>query len=152
MLAAVYNPRGHFVSIHRTYLTRDGYKASVPIVKKLMPPATPGAMRGGAVRLYEATGTLAVTEGIETALAVHLATSLPVWAAMSTTGMKTLMVPDVARTIIICADHDQNGAGIDAARTLARRMLVNQRRVKILVPENPGTDWADIVAREAGYV
>jgi putative DNA primase/helicase len=153
MLAAVSNPRSHFVSIHRTYLTCDGYKAGVPIVKKLMPPATPGATRGGAIRLYEATETLAVTEGIETALAVHLATGLPVWAAMSTTGMKTLIVPDVARTVIICADHDQNGAGLDAARTLARRMLAAQRRVKILVPDNPGTDWADIVAQqEAGYV
>ena len=147
MLAAIHDACGRFVSIHRTYLSPNGLKANVPTVKKLMPPATPGATRGGAIRLYEATEILAVTEGIETALAVHLSTGLPVWAAISTSGMKALVVPEVVLTVIICADHDQNGAGLDAARTLARRMLAEQRRVKILMPDNPGTDWADTLAQ-----
>jgi putative DNA primase/helicase len=151
MLAAVSDPHGHFVSIHRTYLTYDGHKADIPTVKKLMSPATPGGTRGGAIRLYETTATLAVTEGIETALAVHLTTGLPVWAAISTIGMKALVVPDVVRIVIICADHDRSGAGLDAARTLARRMLAEHRRVKILMPDTPGTDWADSLVQDARY-
>ena len=44
-----------------------------------------GALRGAAVRLYEATDRLAITEGIENALAVRLATGWPTWAATSAT-------------------------------------------------------------------
>lgn len=107
-----------------------------------MAPAIPGATRGGAIRLYEAMETLAVTEGIETALAVHLATGLPVWAAICSGGMARLIVPSEVRLVVICADHDP--AGMDAARTLARRLLAEQRRVKILTPDTPSADWADL--------
>jgi hypothetical protein len=93
MLALVDDPNGQGASIHRTYLSDDGHKAAVPTVKKLMPAVLPGATRGGAIRLYAAGETLAVTEGIETALAVHLATGLPVWAALCAGGMARLIVP-----------------------------------------------------------
>jgi hypothetical protein len=33
---------------------------------------------------------------------------------------------------VICADHD--AAGLDAAKAFARRLLAEQRRVKILTP------------------
>ena len=101
----------------------------------------PGATRGGAIRLYAAGETLAVTEGIETALAVHLATGLPVWATCSAGGMARLIVPPEVRLVVICADHD--AAGLDAAKALARRLLAEQRHVKILTPDTPGADWAD---------
>jgi hypothetical protein len=141
MVARVDNAHGQNVSLHRTYLTGEGYKAAVPIVKKLMPPVLPGATRGGAIRLYPAGETLAVTEGIETALAVRLATGLPVWVALCAGGMAQLMVPPEVRLVVICADHDV--AGLKGAKALARRLLAEQRRVKILTPATPGADWAD---------
>ena len=106
-----------------------------------MSPAVPRATNGGAIRLYAPDETLAVTEGIETALAVRCATGLPVWATCSAGGMARLIVPPDVRLVIICADHDP--AGLDAARTLARRLLTEQRRVKMLTPDTPGADWAD---------
>jgi putative DNA primase/helicase len=139
--------QGQGISLHRTYLTIDGHKADVPTAKKLMPSVIPGATRGGAIRLYPAGETLAVTEGIETALAVHLAIGLPVWAAICAGGMARLIVPNVVRLVVICADNDI--AGLDAARALARRLLVEQRRVKLLTPDTPGTDWADL--QEVGH-
>ena len=142
MVARVDDAYGHSVSIHRTYLTRDGRKADVLTVKKLMPPVRPGATRGGAIRLHPAGETLAVAEGIETALAVRLATGLPVWATICAGGLAQLGVPPNVRLVVICADHDL--AGLDAAQSLARRLLVEQRRVKILTPDTPGTDWADL--------
>jgi putative DNA primase/helicase len=142
MLARVDNPEGAMVTLHRTYLTLDGHKAEVPTVKKLMSPATPGATRGGAIRLYPAGETLAVTEGIETALAFRLATGLPAWAAICAGGMAQLIVPAEVRLVVICADHDP--VGLKAARALARRLLFEQRRVKILSPDTPGADWADL--------
>lgn len=142
MVARVDDPHGRAVTLHRTYLTIDGYKADVPTPRKLMSPVVPGATRGGAIRLYPAGETLAITEGIETALAVRLATGLPVWAALCAGGMARLIVPPEVCLVVICADHDP--AGLDAARALARRLLAEQRRVKMLTPDTPGADWADL--------
>jgi len=111
-------------------------------VKKLMSPTIPGATRGGAIRLYPAGETRAIAEGIETALAVRLATGLPVWASICAGGMARLIVPHEVRLVVICADNDV--AGLDAARALARRLLTEQRRVKLLTPDTPGADWADL--------
>src|SRR5215470_6111973 len=108
----------------------------------MMSPAVPGATNGGAIRLYAPAETLAVAEGIETALAVRCATGLPVWATYSAGGMARLMVPPEVCLVVICADHDP--AGLAAARTLARRLLTERRRVKILTPDTPGADWADL--------
>jgi putative DNA primase/helicase len=143
MVARVDTPNGELATIHRSYLDFEGQKANVPQPKKLMPCAVPGATNGGAIRLYAAGETLAVCEGIETALAVRCQTGLPVWATAtySAGGMERLIVPPEVCLVVICADHDLTG--IAAARTLARRMLAEQRRAKILVPGIPGTDWAD---------
>src|SRR6266446_4406896 len=150
MLALVHAPDGCAVSIHRTYLACDGHKAAVPSPKKLMSPAIPRATHGGAIRLYSAGKTLAVTEGIETGLAVHLFTGLPVWAAVCADGMARLIVPPEVSLVVICADNDL--AGLDAAKALARRLLVAQepRHVKILTPDTPGADWADVL-QEVSY-
>lgn len=142
MLARVDDPSGQGVCVHRTYLASDGQKADVPTVKKLMSPAIAGATRGGAIRLYPAGETVAVTEGIETALAVRLATGLPVWSTICAHGMERLIVPAEVRLVVICADHDP--AGLNAAKALARRLLAEQRRVKILTPDRLGADWADL--------
>jgi putative DNA primase/helicase len=142
MVARVDNAQGQGVSLHRTYLTRDGRKANVPTPKKLMPSVLPGATRGGAIRLSPPSETLAIAEGIETALAVRLATGLPVWSTICAGGMARLIIPLEVCLVIICADNDP--PGIKAARKLARRLLVDQRRVKILMPDTPGADWADL--------
>jgi putative DNA primase/helicase len=147
MLARVDDPSGRAVTLHRTYLALHGRKADVTSPKKLMSPAIPGATRGAAIRLYAAGEILAVTEGIETALAVRLATGLPVWAATCAGGMERLIVPPEVNLVVICADN--NAAGLAAARTLARRLLAEQRRVKILTPDTPGADWADL--QEVGH-
>jgi putative DNA primase/helicase len=147
MVARVDDPSGRAVSLHRTYGTPDGHKANVPSPKKLMSPALPGATRGGAIRLYPPSETLAVAEGLETALVVRLATGLPVWSTICASGMGSLIVPPGVRLVVICADHD--AAGLDAAKELARRLLAEQRRVKIITPDTPGTDWADL--QEVGH-
>jgi putative DNA primase/helicase len=147
MLARVDNVEGVMVTLHRTYVTHDGHKAAVPTVKKLMPCALNGASAGGAIRLYPAEETLCVTEGIETALAVRMQSGYAVCAAISATGMAQVILPPIAQTVLICADHDR--AGIEAAHALANRLLREGRQVKILLPPTPGTDWCDAL-RQAG--
>ena len=82
------------LAIHRTFLARDGGgKAPVDPQKMMLGPC-----RGGAVRLGEPGDVLMVGEGIETCLAAMQATGNPAWAALSTSGLRSLDLPrDVAR-------------------------------------------------------
>ncbi|HEY9868678.1 MAG TPA: toprim domain-containing protein [Candidatus Obscuribacterales bacterium] len=146
MVARVSAPDGLPATLHRTYLMPSGKKAPVSRVKKLMPPAKPGCPTHSAVRLHPAGTTLGIAEGIETALACHLATGIAVWAALSASFMPALVVPENVGKIIIFADNDEGGAGQTAASALARRLLSEGRKVKILAPDTPGTDWADDTA------
>lgn len=64
------------------------------------------ATRGTAVRLYPIgeDSKLALTEGIETGLAVNLMTALPVWACVSAFGLEHVVLPEEAREFWIFAD------------------------------------------------
>lgn len=154
LTAAIQGPDGRVVSLHRIYLTSDGFKAAVPAAKKFMSPTAivNGAviattMNGAAIRLDAATDELVVAEGVETALAVRLTTAMPTWAALSATGMAKLWVPETVRLVVIAADHDVHGKGEEAAQTLAQRLLREDRTraIKICKPGSPGRDWADLL-------
>jgi putative DNA primase/helicase len=144
MVARVDDVDGRLIGVHRTWLTRDPNGQW-----KRRDRASLGPIRGGAVRLAPAADTLMVAEGIETAMAATTATAMPAWAALSTSGMVTLALPSIVRTVIILADHDVNGAGERAARIAAARWLAERRRVQIALPPEPGTDIADLLNGQA---
>ena len=75
------------LAIHRTFLARDGSsKAPVDRQKMMLGPC-----RGGAVRLFAPAGdVLMVGEGLETCLAASKHPGHPAWAALSTSGLRTL--------------------------------------------------------------
>jgi putative DNA primase/helicase len=102
-----------------------------------------GPIAGGAVGLAPAAETLLLGEGIETTLAGMVATSLPGWAALSTSGLIGLQLPPSVRTVIILSDHDRNGAGERAARAAAQGWLAERRRVRIYMSPHVGEDAAD---------
>jgi putative DNA primase/helicase len=150
MLACVQGPDGHAVTLHRTYL-KDGRKAVGPQSKKVLS----AGINGAAVRLFEPTDELAITEGIETALAVHLRTGAPAWAALSCGNLEKLWIPDSVRRVRIYADNDSNTEfdGQAAAFGLARRLKRDAkgapegsqaREVDVFIPKQAGADWADI--------
>jgi putative DNA primase/helicase len=142
MVARVDNIDGELIGVHRTYLRPDGSgKADIESAKAML-----GQTAGGAMRLAPAAELLMAGEGIETALAAMQATAQPAWAALSTSGLVALRLPPMVRTVIICADNDANGAGERAARTAAQRWLGEGRRVRIAMPPEPGTDFADVLA------
>jgi DNA polymerase I-like protein with 3'-5' exonuclease and polymerase domains len=103
----------------------------------------------GVVKLWPAGKQLVAGEGLETVLAAATRLSYrgeplrPAWAALG--ALKRLpLVPGVERLIVL-ADNDANNAGADAAEALKRRWLEAGRRVALLMPDRPGTDFNDIV-------
>jgi len=144
MLAFVTDPYGIYCAIHRTYLAEDATKAPVPSPKKLTRATFPGATKGGAIRLFDPRPKMAVAEGIETALAVHAATGLPVWSTVSAGGMESVLLPKEVREVIICVDNDESGRGLHSANILAGRLMREKRNVQLAVPRGQNADWADV--------
>lgn len=151
MLAAIQDPDGALVGLHRTYL--DGCQqlrlrhpdSGAPLPAKKMQAAWRGATRGGAIRLHPAAERLVVAEGIETSLAAHLASGRPAWAALSAGGLAALCLPDEVQDVLIAADADETGQ--KAARTLAARLLREGRTARLATP--PAGDWADVLKEAA---
>jgi len=137
------------VGVSRTFLAVDGsQKATLDPVRLFRGPVGGGAVRLGTVRPDR---WLVIAEGIETCLAAMQATGLPGWAALSAGGIERLVLPPEARMIVVAADHDPNGRGERAARIAAERWLAEDRRVRVAMPSEPGTDWADVLVGH-GYV
>ncbi|MCB5196858.1 toprim domain-containing protein [Deefgea salmonis] len=143
MVAAVQSPEGLTIALHKTHLKANGHKADVPNVKKWS--AKSGDAKGAAIRLFPAAERMAVAEGIETALAVHAANGLPVWAGVSAFGIASLVLPELVRDVVIFADNDENGTGQKAANQLAERLIDEGRTVRVLFPSIPGVDWLDVL-------
>jgi hypothetical protein len=99
-----------------------------------------GPCRGGAVRLAMPGDVLMVGEGIETVLSAVQATGLPGWAALSTSGLSALDLPDLVREVIVLADADDPGEA--AAQACAWRWKREGRRVRIARPPR-GNDFND---------
>lgn len=146
MVARVTGPAGALTGLHATYLTAKGCKAFGDRSRLMF-----GSIVGGAVRLHPVApdGVLAVTEGIETALAYRALYGLPAWAALSTAGLQNFQPPAGLSRLVIAADNDDHGAGMRAAELLADR--ARRRCEVVLAPAPEGKDWAD-VWKEAAHV
>jgi hypothetical protein len=130
------------LAIHRTFLARDGSGKAPGEPQKMML----GPCRGGAVRLAEPGDGLMVGEGIETCLAAMEATGHPAWAALSTSGLRSLELPKDVCDVIVLADGDE--AGEAAARDCALRWKREGRRVRIARPPQ-GLDFNDMLLGRA---
>ncbi|MGR3492064.1 MAG: DUF7146 domain-containing protein [Shimia sp.] len=131
-------------AIHRTFFGTDGKRLAKE--NKLML----GSTRGGAVRLSDGAGPLVVAEGIESALSLMcgaLDGPAQVWAALSTSGMKSLDLPPNPGDIIVAVDGDPAGraAGFD----LMARAAGQGWRVSHMTPPD-GLDWNDVLVGKGG--
>ncbi|MCC7495821.1 MAG: toprim domain-containing protein, partial [Fimbriimonadaceae bacterium] len=94
-------------------------------------------------------GVLGLCEGIETGLAVMTAChGLPVWAALSTSGLEQALLVPEARRVVILADHDHSGAGLRAAEAAATKLRLEGREVCIALPPVAGDDFNDMLRRD----
>lgn len=140
MIAKVQAPDGRGVSIHRTFI-KDGMKAEVPTVKKLMSGLP---LSGAAIRLYPYTDVLGVAEGIETAIAASMLHKVPVWSCINANGLASFEVPEGVNKLMIFSDNDSNYTGQQAAYTLAKKCELSGIKCEVLIPSEINTDWADM--------
>jgi hypothetical protein len=131
IMAAVVSPQDDFMGIHRTY--HDKVRA---YDRKML-----GRQAGGCIRLTDPARTLAIAEGIETALSFTALHGVPCWSARSANGLEQWRPPIGTERVIIAADGDE--AGMKAARTL-EALLRSFVRVEVAAaPE--GQDWNDVL-------
>lgn len=133
------------LGVHRTFLTRDGSgKAPVSPAKMMLGPC-----KAGVVRLSEPGPVLLLGEGVETCLAAMQLFGQPAWAALSTSGLRTVTLPASVREVVVLADRDEPGEA--AAQASARRLRTEGRRIHI---ERPlwGKDFNDDLLHEASRI
>lgn len=140
MIAVMRGPDGTGVTLHRTYLTEQGEKASVDPVKMLMPGK---ALRGACVRLSRVDEHIGIGEGIETSLAAAIRFGIPTWAATNATLLEQWMPPEGVKRVRICGDNDASYVGQAAAYNLAKRLVRDGFAVEISIPDGVDTDFCD---------
>jgi putative DNA primase/helicase len=141
MVAKIVSHGDKAVNLHVTYLTDDGRKADVSPAKKVMPGKLPD---GCAIRLAAAAPVMGVAEGIETAISASVMFDIPVWACVNGTLLSKWIPPEIAEQITVFGDNDANYTGHAKAYHLANRLEVQcKRRVNVMMPPEPGTDWND---------
>jgi len=145
MIGRIDSIDGEVIGVARTWLARDAAGNWCRRNRAML-----GRAAAGAVRLALAAETLLIGEGIETTLAGMEATGLPGWAALSTSGMVALILPQSIRTVIILADHDCSGAGERAARFAETHWRREGRRVSVWMSPRSGEDANDCLLAALG--
>lgn len=155
MIAPIRTLDGEIGSLHRTYLAEDGMsKADVENPKQLTSKCI-DSLSGCAIPLFPADGdALAVAEGIETALAVHEMTGLPVWSCVTAQLLEAVVIPPNVKRLHVFADLDGSGRGQEASDALVRRfagtgveVVVHLPPVAFFNPGEKGIDWLDVYSR-----
>lgn len=130
------------MSLHFTKLKADGSgKAGTACDKVLL---RGHQKKGGVIRLWPdeaVTNSLAVAEGIETALSgAHLHT--PIWSTVDAGNLASLPVVSGIESLIVFADHDPSG--IAAAQKVVSRWRSADRWAGAHMPRWPHMDINDV--------
>lgn len=141
LVAAVTDAENLGVGIHRIYLTEQGEKAPVDKNKKLM---TGKPLAGASVKLSRASGCIGIAEGIETALSASRQFSVPVWSAISSGLMEQWLPPAGTEKVFVFGDNDISYTGQASAFSLAKKLKLKGIAVDVCIPNEAGTDWADL--------
>jgi putative DNA primase/helicase len=92
-----------------------------------------GPMKGNCSRLFPATGSLlAVTEGVEDALAYHELSGVPAWASLNAGNLAELVLPVRFTEVHVVADADD--VGMQRAREAVLRFRREGRDARLIRP------------------
>lgn len=137
-------------AIHRTAVDWNGRKLSHldSNGRKAL-----GTIKGGAIKLYAATDTLGVGEGIETALSMRRlpgAGNVPVWSLLNYVGIATFPAMPGLRSAFVAIDNDRSGTGERAATAMRGAFTAAGTKLQSIRTQKVGTDLNDYIMEMAG--
>lgn len=145
MVALATDVAGEVLAIQQVYLTPEGRKAPLEVVKRTN-KAVDGWAERAAVRL-PGREPLVLCEGVETALSVWQATGQETWACLGISNIGRAPVPDHT-TVILARDGDLPGSKAEGQIARAASSLV-RRGITVLVATPPEEqDFNDVLVRE----
>ena len=124
-------------TFHLTFIGQDGKKLNIEHegelvpAKKILPPVIP--LTGTAIKLFDATDTVCIAEGLCSDLSAYQDCGLPVWIAGNCGNMAKLDLPESIKHIYIYEDADKSFSGRLAASTLASRLAIKGGRETIKI-------------------
>lgn len=137
MVGEIANADGETIGVHLTFLKRDGIgKAPIEPSRKVI-----GSQKGGAIWLGEASASIVVAEGIETALSVSRRCGLPAVAAISAGNLAAFAPPAGVCGALVAFDRDPHGVGERDARALVRRLEARGVAAVLAAPPASYSDW-----------
>lgn len=120
-------------AVHRIALNPDGTKRD----RRML-----GIVFRSAVKLDPAGETLAIGEGVETAMAAReLGIVAPTWALGSVGGISKFPIIEGVKTLIIIGEAGK--ASADAIEFCRPRWIAAERDVKVVMPDTPHSDLND---------
>ncbi|WP_022669773.1 toprim domain-containing protein [Hippea alviniae] len=154
MLARVVDIHDNLKTLHMTILenTNDG-----KVVKKEKKFLKGLPSKGYSVHFGEPLDSLALVEGIETALSIKEALPiLPIWATLSASNMPDVEIPLGIRNVYIFYDKDKSDTGYKAALENAKKLLKENKGIHVYlipppmdIPENSkGVDFNDVLLKK----
>ena len=139
--------------MHQTFLSLDGAGKAAIEKARLYRAGLPIAGGGVWLGKAEPTDEFVASEGVETTLsAMALYGAAAGCAALSASGLAALILPASVKRVRICADHDETGRGLVAARDACRRWRWEGRAVVVSLPDIIGADMNDVLMRRQGLL
>jgi hypothetical protein len=132
---------GRMLGVHRTFLSADGRAKAALEPNKMML----GRAKGAVLKLSpdeDVTQGLALTEGIEDALAVLNDGFAPVWACLSAGTLMNFPVLGGIQALTICADNDTPGRA--AAEACAARWRAAGKEARVVEPPRQLKDFGAV--------
>ena len=145
MVALATDDTGEVLAIQQVYLTAEGRKAPLQVVKRTN-KAVDGWAERSAVRLPGREPQV-LCEGVETALSVWQATGQETWACLGISNIGRAPVPDNA-TIIIARDGDAPGSKAERQIMRSANGLANRGRKVLIATPPEGQDFNDVLVQE----
>lgn len=150
-LLAVIRKNGTGLTLHRTFLNKDG-TGKAPIENPKLQMKAPESVVGAFIELdnpvvSDGIKLIGVSEGLETALSVREATGCPMWVGISDRLMEAMVFPKDVTHVIIWADVEPSGAGVASAERLKTRLESEGKFVVVTAPTSFGRDkydWNDV--------
>jgi len=146
MYCIVSNEKNKIKYIHNTFIL-GGVKANVdhPKQMKTIVPTEESV----ACKMFPLdSNILGIGEGVETCLSAMQLYGITTWALMNSSFLKRFIAPDKVQTLVIFADNDSNGTGLQAAFTCGRKNILNRNNVNKVViywPKTYNTDFNDVL-------